>query len=74
TDFNAHTTYADTGLVDQAATFTAALVQASLPAVPPSSPTSDGTEQTPVAVQTHGPLPAGSSRVCNTVCTVSGPA
>jgi hypothetical protein len=74
TDFNAHTTYADTGLVDQAATFTAALVQASLPAVPPSSPTSDGTEQSPAAVQTHGPLPAGSSRVCSTVCTVSGPA
>ena len=39
TDFNAHTQYAETGLVDQAATFTASrLLVSSAPAAPPQSP------------------------------------
>lgn len=38
TDFNAHTQYAETGMVDQSATFVAGHVLASLPATPPPSP------------------------------------
>ena len=37
-DFNAHLQYAETGMVDQAATFTANLLPAPAPAAPPRSP------------------------------------
>ena len=45
-DFNAHTQYVETGMVDQAATFTAAKLAASKP--PPAA-----TPQTPAASQPH---------------------
>jgi cutinase len=38
TDFNAHTQYAETGLVDQAATFTMSRLATTPPAAPPRSP------------------------------------
>src|SRR5215470_10029583 len=50
-DFNAHTQYVETGMVDQAATFTAAKLAAITP-VPAATPPA------PAAAQTHVPVPA----------------
>jgi cutinase len=52
-DFNAHMQYADTGMVDQAATFTAGrLLASSPPAAPPTQ------APAPAAPPTHAPAPA----------------
>ena len=68
-DFNAHTQYAETGMVDQAATFTASRVLAnSGPAAPPQSPAPAGTPQ-PQRPQ----LGPGTLLRCDVVCHVLGP-
>ncbi len=46
-DFNAHMQYAETGLVDQAAAFTANLLPAPAPAAPPPSPAPAARPQPP---------------------------
>ena len=53
-DFNAHMQYAETGMVDQAATFTANLLPAPAPAAPPPSPAPAARPQPPAAA----PVPA----------------
>jgi cutinase-like protein len=63
TDFNAHTQYAETGMVDQAATFTAAKIAAMTPPVAPppaATPTAPAPAATPPAPasQPHLPGPA----------------
>ena len=59
-DFNAHTQYAETGMVDQAATFTASLLPAkSAPAAPPQTPVPAAPPQSPVpAAPPQSPVPA----------------
>ena len=67
-DFNAHTQYAETGMVDEAATFTANHVLAALgPAAPPQAPG-------PV-VPPRAPAPgtAASTRACGTAATSACP-
>jgi cutinase len=58
-DFNAHTQYADTGMVDEAATFTANRVLAALgPAAPPQAPAPVAPPQAPVrAAPPQAPAP-----------------
>jgi cutinase-like protein len=87
TDFNAHMQYADTGMVDQAATFTAShLVASSGPEVPRSTPAPAAPPQPPApAAPPQPPAPAapqpqrpqlgpGTLLLCKTVCQVLGPA
>jgi hypothetical protein len=78
-DFNAHTQYVETGLVDQAATFAAGKVATAVPReATPQSPTPEG--------QPHLPTPAGPlstippappqphlQAACQTECRVVGP-
>ena len=86
TDFNAHMQYAETGLVDQAATFTASRVLATpAPAEPPSgppaapprslAPTGPPPSQPPTAPpQTQQPgLAPGTLLLCKTTCSVITP-
>ena len=60
TDFNAHMEYADMGMVDQAATFTAGhLAAIPAPAAPPQSPAPAAPPQTPApAAPPQSPAPA----------------
>ena len=61
TDFNAHMQYAETGLVDQAATFVAGRVLTSLPSTPPPSPAPSAPPQAlsaPATGPAPGPTPA----------------
>jgi len=71
TDFNAHMQYAESGMVDQAATFTAghllanpapaASPQSPAPAAPPQSPVPAAPPQSPVpAAPPQSPAPAGT--------------
>jgi hypothetical protein len=58
-DFNAHTQYVETGLVDQAATFTAAKIAAiPPPAATPAAPPPAAPAQTPVPAAPPKPAPA----------------
>jgi cutinase len=59
-DFNAHMQYAETGMVDQAATFTASLLPAnSAPAAPPQAQVPAAPRQAPVpAAPPQAPVPA----------------
>jgi cutinase len=59
-DFNAHTQYADTGMVDEAATYTANHVMAALgPAAPPQAPAPAAPPQAPTpAAPPQAPAPA----------------
>jgi cutinase len=61
-DFNAHTEYADTGMVDEAATFTANHVLAALgPTAPPQAPAPAAPPQAPApAAPPQAPPPAAS--------------
>jgi cutinase-like protein len=69
-DFNAHTQYADAGMVDEAATYTANHVLAALgPAAPP-----DSTAPAPPPFNALRPLPPGTLLRCDTVCHIIGPA
>ena len=77
-DFNAHTQYAETGMVDQAATFTAIqLLANSGPAAPPQSP-AVAPPQSPAPVappQPQGPPPGpGPILRCDVECHAVGPA
>jgi hypothetical protein len=78
TDFNAHMQYAETGMVDQAATFTAShLLANSGPAAPPQSlaPAAPPQSPAPAAPQPQRPQPGpGTLLSCTTVCHVLGPA
>jgi cutinase len=59
TDFNAHTQYAEDGLVDQAATFTAGhLPTAPAPAAPPPAPAAPPPAPAPAAPPAPAPAPA----------------
>ena len=88
-DFNAHTQYAETGMVDEAATFTANHVLAALgpvappqapaPAAPPQAPAPaapppDGSAPAPPPYNALRPLPPGTLMRCDTVCHIIGPA
>lgn len=87
-DFNAHTEYAETGMVDQAATFAANQVLAALgpaappqalgPAAPPQTPgpvaPSPGTAPAPPPIDALHPLPPGTLLSCHTTCQIIGPA
>ena len=89
-DFNAHTQYAETGMVDEAATFAAnhalaALgpmappLQAPAPAAPPQAPAPaapppDGSAPAPPPYNALRPLPPGTLMRCDTVCHIIGPA
>ena len=64
-DFNAHTQYVETGMVDQAATFAAARVAAATPA-PAATP-----QAPPQAGQPHLPSPAASPLSTNPVTSPS---
>ena len=60
TDFNAHTQYAETGMVDQAATFTASHLPAS-PEIPRSTPAPAAQPQPPApAAPPRPPVPAAA--------------
>jgi cutinase len=66
--FNAHMQYADTGMVDEAATFTANRIltssgpaappQAPAPAAPPQSPVAAAPPQAPIPAAPEAPIPA----------------
>ena len=58
-DFNAHMQYAETGLVDQAAAFTANLLPAPAPAAPPPSPAPAARPQPAAPAPAAPPLPPG---------------
>jgi hypothetical protein len=59
TDFNAHTQYAETGLVDQAAGFVSSRLLASLPAAkPPQSPATAAAAPSPASAAAPPPAPA----------------
>jgi cutinase len=87
-DFNAHMQYAETGLIDQAATVAAGRVLAdSGPAAPPQAPApaapqapAPAAPPAPVApppadppINALRPLPPGTLLRCDTVCHVIGP-
>jgi hypothetical protein len=79
--FDAHTQYAETGMVDQAATFAASRIaatsgpaappQAPPPAAPPPAPAPDSPP--PPAINALRPLPPGTLMRCDTVCHIIGP-
>ena len=86
-DFNAHMQYAETGMVDQAATFTAShLLVNSGPAAPPQSPAPAAPPHNLPCRTAASPAPAGTPQpprpqlapgtllMCTTVCRVRGPA
>ncbi|HEX9178330.1 MAG TPA: cutinase family protein [Mycobacterium sp.] len=77
-DFNAHMQYAETGMVDQAATFTAShLLVNSGPAAPPHSPAPAAPPHSPAPATPQPPRPQlapGTLLMCTTVCRVLGPA
>jgi cutinase len=88
-DFNAHTQYAETGMVDEAATFTANHILAALPpAAPPQAPAPvapppqapapapppQSTAPAPPPINALRPLPPGTLMRCDTVCHIIGPA
>jgi cutinase len=62
-DFNAHTQYVETGMVDQAATFTAAKLAATMPApaapLPGPAPAAAPPAPAPAAAPTRAPAPTG---------------
>jgi cutinase len=69
TDFSAHMQYPETGMVDQAATFTASrLLADSGPEITRSTPAPAGTPKP------QRPLPPGTLLLCKNVCQVIGPA
>ncbi len=88
TDFNAHMQYEDTGMVDQAATFTASRVLATpAPAAPPPSPAPAAPPQPPAPTAPppspapaptqqpqHPPLAPGTLLLCQVDCRAIGPA
>jgi cutinase len=89
-DFNAHMQHADTGMVDQAATFTAGrLFASSPPAAPPQAPDPAASPRqlsapaapppqapppAPPAIDALHPLPPGTLLSCFVTCHVIGPA
>lgn len=85
-DFNAHTQYFQTGMVDQAALYAATLVAARpapvapLPSPPASAPPpAPGAPPAPPAPAPPGidalrPLPPGTLLMCKTTCQIIGPA
>jgi cutinase len=86
TDFNAHTQYEDTGMVEQAATFTANRVLATpVPAAPPPSPSPSPAPAAPPRspspspaagvppTQQHPELAPGTLLLCKTTCSVLPP-
>ena len=74
-DFNAHMQYAETGMVDQAATFTAThLVANPAPAAPPQPPAPAAPPPAPAAPpQPQHPLAPGTLLMCTTTCSVIAP-
>jgi cutinase len=73
-DFNAHTEYAETGMVDQAATFAASQVLAALgPAAPPQAPAL-AAPQAPAPAAPQAPAPASPPQVPAPVAPAPGPA
>jgi hypothetical protein len=89
-DFNAHMEYAETGMVDQAADFTASRVLAeSGPATPPqplapaapapqppapAPPPPESPAPAPPPFNALRPLPPGTLLRCDTTCHIIGPA
>jgi cutinase len=81
-DFNAHTQYVESGMVDQAATFAADHVLAALGPVPPppqapAQPAPPPAEQAapgPPPYSALRPLPSGTLMRCDTACHIIGSA
>ncbi|MFG1935281.1 cutinase family protein [Mycobacterium sp. NPDC048908] len=87
-DFNAHTQYVESGMVDQAATFTANHVLAALPPAPPQAPAptappqastpppppADPAAPAPPPYNALRPLPPGTLMRCDSNCHIIGPA